>query len=293
MNSIQAWLAAACSSAIAVTSTISRLAQSRRTAGYTLPLLVAALLNACASTAPGGRSQLSAPAPLGSLYSSLDLNLTLASLSGVSVPCAGVQCEVDKGFERQVERIGTRLAESAYSTYPDLRLRVPQFRFVVAEKTEGGSTSDASGTIVIYRGVRKAPLEEETLAYLMASEMSHVIAGHHEEKSATAFWSSLLVHVLLSPANLARGVAFLASSTASTFGKKLMSSGADADRLKEADVIALALLKRQGWADQDVSDSLRGYADRLGHDAWAGEVRRMSGRLDTSLAVNAFMTAQL
>ena len=88
-------------------------------------------------------------------------------------------------------------------------------------------------------------------------------------------------------------MAFLASSTASTLGKKLVSSGADPERLKEADAIALGLLQRQGWGDQDVADSLRGYADRLGRDSWADEVRRMAGRLDTSISVNAFVTAKL
>jgi predicted Zn-dependent protease len=293
MNRIHDLLAAAPIPAGGGTPVARRIARLRRVIGYALPIIAAVLLNGCASTAPGGRAQLSAPAPISSLYSSLDLNLTLASLAGVSTPCAGVQCEVDKGFERQVERIGTRLAESAYDAHPDLRLRVPQFRFIVAEKAEGGSSSDASGTIVIYRGVRKAALEEETLAYLMATEMGHVIAGHHEEKSAAAVWSSLLVQVLLSPANLARGVAFLASSTASAFGKKLMSGGADPERLMEADAIALGLLQRQGWADQDVSGSLRGYADRLGRDSWADEVRRMAGRLDASMSVNAFVTARL
>ena len=293
MNSIHAWLAAARFLTIDVARKILWRVRSRRAIGYASPVIAALLLNACASVAPGGRTQLSAPGPISSLYSSLDLNLTLASLSGVSAPCAGLQCEVDKGFERQVERIGTRLAESAYDAHPDLRLRVPGFKFVVAEKAEGGSASDASGMIVIYRGVRKAALEEETLAYLMATEMGHVIAGHHEEKSAAAVWSSLLVQILLSPANLARGVAFLASSTASTLGKKLVSSGADPERLKEADAIALGLLQRQGWGDQDVADSLRGYADRLGRDSWADEVRRMAGRLDTSISVNAFVTAKL
>jgi len=293
MNSVLARFAAAPISATRIAREFGQLVSSRSAVGCVLPLLAVVLLNACASTAPGGRAQLSAPAPISSLYSSLDLNLTLASLAGVASACAGVQCEVDRGFARQVDGIGRRLAESAYEAYPDLRLRIPQFKFVVAEKAEGGSTSDASGTIVIYRGVRQTALEEETLAYLMATEMAHVIARHHEERSAAAVWSSLLVQVLLAPANLTRGVAFLASSTASALGKTVMSSGSDPARLTEADAIALGLLQRQGWRDEDISGSLRGYADRLGPNSWGDEVRRMVARLDNSISINAFVTAQI
>lgn len=244
-----------------------------------LPLVVVALLGACATTTPGGRSQLSAPDPISSVYSSLDLSLTLASLASITTSCEGLQCQVDKGFERQVARLGTRLAESAYETYPDLKQRIPKFNFMVAEKMEGGSSSDASGTIVIYRGVRKASLEEETLAYLIAGEMGRVIARHHDEKSAATILSSLLAQILLAPANLARGVAFLASSTAGAFGKNLVTSGAAEERLKEADAIALELLSRQGWSDTEIAESLLDYSNRLGNDSWSSEVKLTAIRL--------------
>lgn len=247
-----------------------------------LPLMIAALMNACATTTPGGRSQLSAPDPISSMYSSLDLSLTLASLAPVTTACEGLQCQVDKGFERQVARLGARLAEAAYEAYPDLKERVPQFSFVVAEKAESGSSSSASGTIVIYRGVRKAALDEETLAYLIAREMGHVIARHHDEKSAATIISSLLAQVLLAPANLARGVAFLASSTAGAFGKNLVTRGANAERLNEADAIALALLNRQGWSDTDISDSLLDYSNRLGKNSWSEDVKLRAARFARS-----------
>src|SRR5664279_3803653 len=190
-----------------------------------LPLLAAVLLGACATTSPGGRSQLAVPEPISSLYSSLDLSLTLATLATVATPCAGLQCQIDKGFERQVVRLGTRLAEAAYAGHPELKERIPRFNFIVAEKVEGGSSSDASGTIVIYRGVRQAPLEEEALAWLIANEMGHVIAGHHDETSAATIISSLVAQVLFAPIGLARGVAFIATSTASALGKGFITTG--------------------------------------------------------------------
>ena len=257
-----------------------------------LPFVVAALLGACASTTPGGRSQLAAPGPISSLYSSVDLNLTLAALAPVVTSCGGIQCQVDKGFERQVARLGARLAAAAYETYPELRERISQFTFVVAEKIGGGSSSDASGTIVIYRGVRKAPLDEESLAWLIAGEMGHVIARHHDEKSAEAVLSSLLAQVLLAPANLARGMAFLASSAATALGKNFVADSTTRERLKEADTIALDLLYRQGWSDTEIADSLLDYSNRLGKDSWSEEVRHTVARLADYRSAKVLALAQ-
>lgn len=260
---------------------------SHRIANCLLPLVAAALLSACASTTPGGRSQMAAPEPISALYSSFDLNMTLAALAPVATSCVGVQCQVDQGFERQVLRLGTRLAETAHATYPELKERIPQFTFVVAEKVEAGSSSDASGTIVIYRGVRRARIDEETLGYLIAREMGHVIARHHDEKSAATIISSLIAQLVLAPANLARGVAFIASSTAGAFGKDLVSSGAIPERRKEADIIALDLLARQGWSETEVVDSLLDYANRLGKDSWSTEVEQIAVRLNNYKSADA------
>ena len=252
-----------------------------------LPLIAAVLLSACASTTPGGRSQMAAPEPISALYSSFDLNMTLAALAPVATSCVGVQCQVDKGFERQVLRLGTRLAETAYATYPELKERIPQFTFIVAEKIEAGSSSDASGTIVIYRGVRRARIDEEALGYLIAREMGHVIARHHDEKSAATIISSLIAQILLAPANLARGVAFIASSTAGAFGKDLVASGKIPEQRKEADIIALDLLARQGWSETEVVDSLLDYSNRLGRDSWSTEVEQMAMRLNNYKSADA------
>lgn len=260
---------------------------SHRIANCLLPLVAAALLSACASTTPGGRSQMAAPEPISALYSSFDLNMTLAALAPVATSCVGVQCQVDQGFERQVLRLGTRLAETAHATYPELKERIPQFTFVVAEKVEAGSSSDASGTVVIYRGVRRARIDEETLGYLIAREMGHVIARHHDEKSAATIISSLIAQLVLAPANLARGVAFIASSTAGAFGKDLVSSGAIPERRKEADIIALDLLARQGWSETEVVDSLLDYANRLGKDSWSTEVEQIAVRLNNYKSADA------
>ena len=258
-----------------------------------LPLAAAIFLGACASTAPNGRSQLTVSEPFSTLYSSLDLSLTLSAQPTIADSCVGIQCQVDKGFERQVVRLGNRLAASAYAAYPDLKERVPKFSFIVAEKIDGGSSSDASGTIVIYRGVRNAPVDEEALAYLIAEEMAHVIARHHDEKSAATVISSLVAQVLLAPANLAGGVALIASTIATAIGKDLITTDNVPEQREEADTIALDLLSKQGWSQTEIADSLLDYSNRLGESLWSAEVKRTVARLNIHKPADTLALAQL
>lgn len=234
----------------------------------------------CASTAPGGRAQLAAPTAISSFYSTIDLKLQLAAISTPPAPCQGTQCEADRGFERQVARLGARLSAAAYEADPELRRRIPEFRFAVAEKSENGSASNATGSVVVFRGVRRAAMDEQVLAYLMALEMGHVIARHHDERSAAGMISSLLVHLLLAPANLARGVSLLASSAASAMGKDLMAGSAPTQRLDEADRVALDLLDRLGWGRDEVAESLATYVKGLDDNAWSRLVRSAADRME-------------
>lgn len=253
-------------------------------ASLVVALAAGIALSGCASTAPGGRAQLAAPAAISSVYSTIDLNLQLAAISTQPPPCQGSQCQADKGFERQVARLGSRLSAAAHEADPELRKRIPEFRFAVAEKAENGSASNSSGSIVIYRGVRRAAMDEQVLAYLMALEMGHVIARHHDERSAAGVISSLLVHLLLAPANLARGVTFLASSAASAMGKDLVAGSDPSQRLDEADRIALDLLDRLGWSRDEVAESLAVYVKGLDDNTWSRLVRNAAERMERQAA---------
>ncbi|MDD5248552.1 MAG: M48 family metalloprotease [Rhodocyclaceae bacterium] len=245
-----------------------------------LPAAVCAALCACASTGPGGRSQLTAPTPISSLYSSLDMDLRLATATSIEKACAGIQCRIDKGFDQQVARLGARLASAAYAANPDLRQRVPAFHFVVAEKSEAGSASDSQGNIVIFRGVRQPDLDEKALAFVMAREMGHVIARHHEEKSATGVMLSVLMQILMPLTNLTGGLAALTGSMASAVGTQVVSADKEAERRQEADAIAYDLLGRQGWSSDEIVASLARYAKDMNNDAWSQTVRQSLVQLE-------------
>lgn len=214
-----------------------------------------------------------APAPFSTVYSSIDMNLQLATAANIDTPCAGFQCQLDKGFEQQVKRLGNRLSLAAYGIDPELKTRIPEFNFAVADKISAGSVSDAQGTIVIYRGVRGPRLDEIALAFIIAREMGHVMARHHDERSAATILASLIAQIVLPVVNLARGTALLASSAASALGTQVMTAGSDPHRQQEALDIAIDLLSHQGWSTTEVADSIARYAQDLGNDEWSLRVK--------------------
>lgn len=245
------------------------------------------MLAGCAGTTPGGRQQLAMPQPVGSIYSGIDLDLQLAAAPAPD-PCEGLHCKVQRGFEQQVARLGARLAAAAYRADPDLKERIPAFRFVVADKAPAGTGSDAGGTVVVFRGVRRGPLDEESLAFLIAREMGHVIGRHHEERSAAGIVSTLLAKALLGPISLAQNSSFFASSAASALGKEMIRSSFAAEHDREAEAIALGLLAGQGWSRSDVADSLAAYAATLDDDsAWVRTIRESANRLRPPVTTGA------
>ncbi len=257
-----------------------------------LPVVFSLLLCACASIAPGGRSQVTAPTPISSVFSSIDMNMQLAGARPIDKPCSGLECRANEGFDHQVRRLGERLAKSAYASVPELKDRVPAFDFVVANKAEPGTASTASGTIVIYRGVRKSHLDEEALGFLIAREMGHVIARHHDEKSATTILISVIAQVVLPVANLAPALATLAGSAASKVGSDVVAANKSADQAREAENIAMDLLARQGWTAADVAGSLAKYTDELGSDGWANGLRECVVRYEEPAPAVPFSLAQ-
>jgi len=96
----------------------------------------------------------SAPAAISDVYSDVNMRVQLATSKDIGTPCAGDECALNKEFDRQVRDIGARLSDIAFEAYPDLSKRISRFEFVVAEKKEPGTISNAAGAVVIFRGVQ-------------------------------------------------------------------------------------------------------------------------------------------
>lgn len=247
-------------------------------------VLASMLLGACA-TSPQGRMQVTVPPSISAVHSEMGMRLELASAVDTPSPCFGVECRLDRAFDQRVQRLGARLAQSAFEIHPDLTERFSQFEFVIAEKAEPGSASSAAGTVVIFRGVQKLRLDEEALAFLIAREMGHVISRHHDEDSATSILFSIVAQVLLPVTNLIRGSAALiqtasATATASTLstaasfvGSRIVIESYRLDQLHEADAVALDLLASLGWNRGEVADALAISTQVVGNDRWSKDLR--------------------
>lgn len=216
------------------------------------------------------------------------MRIQLATASSVSTPCAGVECTLNQEFDQQVQSVGYRLALAAYDAYPDLIKRVSEFQFEVAEKSGAGSTSNAAGKIVIYRGVQKLGFDEAGLAFIVAREMGHVIGQHHDENSGTRILLSIAAGVLFPALNLfnaaqvaqatqVTSAATLSTTVASTatsyLGSKAVLAGLKPDQLSEADAIALDLLEREGWHLHDIASVLDKREVVQSGGSWAEDFR--------------------
>lgn len=242
-------------------------------------------LGACASSSPNGRVQMTAPASLSAVYSEVDLQLSLVTAANTGAPCAETECELERTFNQSVLQLGTRLANTAFASYPDLNKRFGKFEFVIAEKASPGTISNASGTVVIFRGVQKLHLGDEALAFLIAREMGHVIGRHHDENTATSILFSVLATVLMPVTGLVSSSTALAqtasssamstaaASAASFIGSKITIASYKLDQSREADAIALHLLDRMGWNKNAMADALATGTRVAGDDIWSKDFR--------------------
>lgn len=248
-------------------------------------VIASVALGACAASSSSGRLQMTAPASVSAVYSEVNMRLSLVTAANADSPCTGAECELDHAFDQSILRLGTRLAQAAFEIHPDLSKRFGKFEFVIAEKADPGSTSNATGTVVIFRGVQKLRLDEETLGFLIAREMGHVIGRHHDENAATGIWFSVLAAVFMPVTSIISGSAALAqtasatatstaaTSAASFIGSKITIASYKLDQLHEADTIAMNLLGRLGWNRNDVADALIASTRVMGDDSWSEDLR--------------------
>lgn len=246
-------------------------------------------ITGCA-TSPEGRTQLMAPTPLqgfSAVYSEFDMHLQLVSAADAPA-CQEIQCIADRAFDQRILALGRRLAVSAFRQHADLYLRFPRFEFVVADKADSGAASSAGGTVIVYRGLQRNNLDDAVLAFVLAREMSHVIAGHHDENVATSILVAVAAQILFPALNIgglfASGAAGAAASTAveataltsaaSFLGSRAVRASYRPQQVREAEVMAMKLLAAAGWDGDEVRDKLESLRPSLSEDTgWTRELR--------------------
>jgi len=205
---------------------------------------------------------------ISSIYSDIDMRMRLATKPNEQA-CSGDVCASNQLFNTQVQTLGQRLAQSAYLVYPDLKKRTPNFEFSVEDKKALGSASNASGKVVIFRGVQNLDLGDEALSFLIAREMGHVIARHHKSNAKTKLLISALAAVLFpavsilsassaaTQATTATSVLTSAASTATSYvGSEVALSKIKPSQLTEADDVSIALLEHEGLSKQEIVQAL-------------------------------------
>ncbi len=257
------------------------------------PILICSLLGAC-STSPYGRSQFTVPQPVSEVYSEVNMRLQLATTADARYKCTESECDASEDFEMRVARLGKRLADKAFELYPDLHERIGRFEFVTSDKAEPGTTSNASGTVVVFSGTRALELSDPALAFILAREMGHVIGRHHNENTATRIIVSVLAQVLLPVSGLFHALALLqgassaaaasattATATAGSFlGSRAVIATYWPQQLAGADTIALTVLARLGYDPQETADALAEAEQRLaGDSSWPQDLRASSGHV--------------
>ncbi len=267
-----------------------------------LPLLL--LATAC-GTAPSGRTQLVAPAPLqgfSAVYSEFDMRLQLV-IAANAPACREAECVADRAFDQRILVLGRRLADVAFRQHADLLLRFPRFEFVIADKADAGATSSAGGTVVVYRGLRNLNLDDGALAFVLAREMSHVIAGHHDENVTTSVLVAVAAQILLPVLNVARGAVAAVSgnaaattaattvassavttsavaSAASFAGSRALRASFRPQQVREAEDMAMELLAAGGWDGREVSAHLQRMRPALPDESdWTVELRESAQRI--------------
>ena len=233
------------------------------------------------------------PDGISNIMSDIDMNVRLAIKSSVA-PCVAEHCSNNQVFNDRVQQLGMQLTTAAYQIYPALQKRVPQFTFSVIDKAELGAASNGAGKVLLFRGLQALELDDESLNFIIAREMGHVIGRHHSKNTSTKLIISALASVLFpavaiigasSAAAQATTATTLLTSAASTatsmVGSEVAISKMKPTQLVESDVIAVELLNQQNWDMRSVMSILQ--LENVEQTGWVKDLQTSTAYLQAML----------
>jgi hypothetical protein len=219
-------------------------------------LLAATCLGAAGcATAPADNRARFVDLPLSSTHA--DIGFTLTTGARLSEACeGGSACRTaadsasTRSFVLQVRRLAAALQDGAQRLYPDLAKRVPgllggQFDVYVVDGNSPGSTSSANGRIALNSALGARQPYDHWMAFVIAREMGHVIARHHEENSSAGIATSVLLNMVLP------GSGWLKSAI-SAGGSGIAAKSQKEAQAAEADAMAFELLRAGGFQLPDI-----------------------------------------
>ena len=238
-------------------TSISRVRSRQWTRCWVLSCGVLALVMSGLSRADEMPPQATGSASLAALHSDLTFSLVAPPRrdgDGASDP-----------FFAQAHRVVAGLHAAGVALYPEALKRIGKFDVFVADSKDMEALSSATGRIALNAGLADLKPTDDWLAFVLAREMGHVIAGHHASNSAASIATSVLMNLIIPGSGLLRSaVSFAGSQIASASGRERQNL--------EADEIALKLLEAAGYAPKELALNLAlGPRDeQLGRTSWAG-----------------------
>ena len=192
-------------------------------------------------------------------------------------------------FPLQVERIAGVLQKGAESLYPDLAQRVPEladsrFDVYIVEGDQPGSASSANGRIALNAALGARQPYDDWMAFVIAREMGHVIARHHEENSAAGIATSVIMNVLIPGSSLLKALI-------SAGGSEIAAKSQRGVQALEADAIAFELLQAAGFRLRNIYLTLLIEPALLDDGSWSEGLRVSSGRLLAEVRRSEFSVA--
>lgn len=247
----------------------------------------------CATVSTESRSRV-VDMPLAATHADITFTITTGPRHSEgcddSVGClAGPDRDATTRFALQVRRVTGVLQEGIQRLYPDLVERVPgmvagRFDVYVVGGDEPGSASSADGRIALNAGLGASQPYDDWMAFVIAREMAHVIARHHEENSSAGIATSVIMNILIPGSSLL---------------KSLMSAGGSAIAAKsqrdvqsmEADAIAQALLEAAGYRLRNIYLTLLIEPVLLNDGQWSRSFRDSADRLVATVRKSEFAVA--
>lgn len=220
--------------------------------------------------------------PMASIHSDIAFSMTTGARRNVA--CGeGANCptqterDAAARFALQIQRVADALQNGAQYLYPDLAQRVPgllgrRFDVYVVEGAEPGSASSANGRIALNAAFGALQPYDDWLAFVIAREMGHVIARHHEENSAASIATSVILNIFIPGSGLLKSMISAGGSGIAAKSKRDVQA-------VEADAIALSLLKAAGFRLRDVAVSLLAAPVLTDDGTWTKDFRESSDYL--------------
>lgn len=212
----------------------------------------------------------SAPASGGIAAMHADLKFSV-----LSAPRASAVESDDKVLmlERQIQRVAAPLETAARGLFPVVMQRISAFEPYVAQAERIETRSSATGKIAINHGLGKLAPTDDWMAFVLAREMGHVLAGHHESNSTASIVTSVIMNILLPGSSLIK-------SAISAAGSEVAASSNVPQQVREADEIALRLLETAGFDLRAVALSLATGPSvaQMGEGAWSDKLGKSSAQ---------------